>query len=685
MLLELAIAATAGYGLLKLRPAPKKLVTVLAPPAPTRLETFKTRYINPFLSDSRQSHQEILRGKTEPISLLEQQAKRQFLTSSLAVGLAVMGATLNVLFYLPALYLVSLKAIDVVKRAWHTVTIKKKFSGDVTIVIFFIGMLGGGYFLGFAVTSWFYTLVTYLTVKTEDHSKRSLVHLFGEQPRFVWIWVDGVEVQIPFEQVEIGQIIMVQAGETIPVDGIITEGVAMIDQHLLTGEAQAIEKTVGESVFMATVMLSGRLQIRVERTGQHTVAAQVGQILNQTLDFKETLQSRAIVWIDQIALPLVALSGVTWAVLGLSPALGVLMAYPGYRLLFLNPLSMLGFLHIASEHGILVKDGRSLELLNEVDTIVFDKTGTLTLDQPHVSQIHAYNNFRPAELLRFAAIAEHKQSHPIAQAILQAAQAQNLELPPIDAANYQIGFGITVTFQGQTIRVGSQRFMAQEGIAMLPEFAAEQLRCHHLGHHLVMVACNETFMGALELQSTLRPEAQHVTQQLKARGFKLVIISGDHEAPTQYLAESLGIESYYAQVLPKDKATLVARLEAEGRKVCFVGDGINDAIALKKATSSISLRGATTIATDTAQIVLMDAHLEQLVQLFDLAKQYDQNIKFNFKAATIPNVVYIGGAYLFGWGFITALVIQQLSSLLALYNVMQPLLDEGKRKAITSQ
>jgi Cu2+-exporting ATPase len=522
----------------------------------------------------------------------------------------------------------------------------------------------------------------YLVAKTEDHSQSSLVNLFGEQPRFVHSLVDGVEVQIPFEQVQSGSIVVVQAGEMIPVDGRVLQGTAAVDQHMLTGEAQPLEKTAGDPVFNATVVLAGQLQVETTQTGPQTVAAQIGQILNQTSDFKTTLQSRAMVFIDQVSLPVLVVSAVTWATVGLDQALGVMFVYPGYRMLYLNPLSMLGHLHLASQKGILIKDGRSLELLDQVDTLVFDKTGTLTLEQPQLSQIHACQGFTPREVLQFAAIAERKQSHPLAQAILQAAQEQALELPPVDEASYQLGFGIKVKLNGQTIRVGSQRFLAQEGLTLPPEIEAAQTRCHQVGHTLVLVACDDKLMGGLELQVTIRPEAQTVIQQLKARGFKLVIISGDHPEPTRHLAASLGIDDYYAQVLPEAKVNLVTQLETQGQKVCFVGDGINDALALKKATCSVSLRGATTIATDTAQIVLMDANLSQLPHLFELAESYNKNIKVNFIISVAPSAVYIAGAYLFGWPMLTAMLIQQSTTLFALYNVIQPLLKEEEHKAL---
>ncbi len=683
MLLEIALGSAAGYGLVR-NPfsAKKKFIEVITPPAKTPLQKFKARYLDPFFGDSRQAHKKTLIGAAPPkISQAEKFHKNNVMLTTGALGVACVAAITAT----PALYIVSSAVVAYIwlqgiSHVYYTLVDNHKIDNRILDIILLSGAFAGGLYFELAFASWFFSIIMYLIAKTEDHSRSSLVNLFGEQPRFVWRLVEGVEVRVPFEQVQIGDIVVVQAGEMIPVDGLIMQGTATIDQHMLTGEAQPVEKTIGDTALTATIILAGQLHIQVEKTGEQTVAAQITLILNQTTDYKQALQSRAMLFIDKMTLPVLGVSAITWGVIGLSQSLGVLFAYPGYRMIFLNPLSMLGYLHIASQKGILIKDGRSLEALDEIDTIVFDKTGTLTLDQPHVSHIHAYNGFSQAEVLHLAAMAEHKQSHPIAQAILQAAQEQAIELPAIAEASYQLGFGIQVNFNGQTIRVGSQRFMTQEGIAMVPELEAEQARCHAAGHSLVMVARDETLMGGIELQSTIRPEAQEIIHRLKARGLKLVIISGDHAAPTQHLAESLGIDSYYAQVLPEDKANLVTQLENLGHKVCFVGDGINDAIALKKATCSVSLRGATSIATDTAQIVLMDGDLDQLAHLFELAEAYNKNIHVNFLISVIPSAVYLGGAWLFSWPFATAILIQQSTTLLALYNIMRPLLNEKERE-----
>jgi Cu2+-exporting ATPase len=265
------------------------------------------------------------------------------------------------------------------------------------------------------------------------------------------------------------------------------------------------------------------------------------------------------------------------------------------------PLAMLSTLALCAQKGVLVKDGRALDILCEIDTVIFDKTGTLTRERPEIGRIVAANGFDPAQILGFAAAAEQRFHHPIALAILDKAEDQGLQLPSTDDTQYKVGYGITVGVDGRRVRVGSRRFIESEGISLSPEIETALAEAHDEGHTMVMVAVDNEIGGALELQAAVRPEVRDIVQGLRDRGIKHVaIISGDHEAPTRKLAQELGMDRYFAQVMPPDKAEYVEKLRNEGRKVCFVGDGINDAIALRKANVGISLRGATMIATDTA-------------------------------------------------------------------------------------
>jgi Cu2+-exporting ATPase len=322
----------------------------------------------------------------------------------------------------------------------------------------------------------------------------------------------------------------------------------------------------------------------------------------------------------------------------------------------------------------LVKDGRALELMNEIDTVLFDKTGTLTRERPEVGRVIASDGFSEQEILLFAAAAEKKFHHPIALAILHKAKEANLELPATDETQYKVGYGITVHVHGRTIRVGSKRFMELEGLPMSEKVREALDNAHDEGHTIVMVGVDDVVGGAIELHASVRPEVRDIVTGLRDRGIKhIAIISGDHDAPTRKLAESLGMDRYFAQVLPADKADYVGKLQKEGRKVCFVGDGINDSIALKKANVSISLRGASSIATDTAHIVFMEQGLSKLCDLRDIARDLDRNVKRSWSMILVPNIACIAGVFTMGFGIMASVLTNNVAAIGALANGMMPL------------
>ena len=564
---------------------------------------------------------------------------------------------------------------------------QRKISFNVLEAIFGTGLWLTGHFATGGLSLMIYFLIRKISLVTHDQVRQKMVDVFGQQPRTVWVWLDGQEVEIPFTQVQTGDSVIVHAGQVIPVDGTIRKGMALIDQHRLTGESQPAEKGVGDAVLATTILLNGQIQIEVEQRGQETIAAQITQILEQTTEHQLAIANRGALLAERAVQPAILASIVTWPILGASSALAMISSMPGAHMFLAAPLTLLNFLNFASQRSILVKDGRALEILHKVDTIVFDKTGTLTLEQPEVAQIHICvdtslktprktprKTLCEEDVLRWAAAAEVHQSHPIAQAILTAATERNLRLPVIEDAAYEVGYGIKVRVEEKVVRVGSDRFMTQSGIIIPEQIHERQKMCHAQGHSLVLVAVDEQLVGAIELQPTIRPEAKAIIAELHKRHLSTSIISGDQEGPTRKLAQALGIDRYFANVLPQEKAALVEQLQADGKTVCFVGDGINDAIALKKAHVSISLRGATTVATDTAQIVLMDQSLAQLPFLFELGCDLDRNLRTSFMMSIGTGISIISGVWLLNMGLVGSLFISRLSIAAVFGNTMLPVL-----------
>ena len=286
---------------------------------------------------------------------------------------------------------------------------------------------------------------------------------------------------------------------------------------MFTGESQPVEKGEGEEVFASTVMLSGKVCVQVEKAGSETLAAQIGDILHHTADFKQSVQSRGEAVVNTWSWPTLGFSALGMLLLGPTSAVAICNVGFGYPMRVSAPLSVLNYFQITSKSGILVKDGRALELLSKVDTVVFDKTGTLTEEVPHVGQIYRCLDMSEDELLTYAAATEQKQSHPIALAILQEAKKRGLSLPNVDEAHVEVGYGLKVRIEGRSIKIGSTRFMEIEGIAIPANILNIQKTCHEQGCSLVYVAIDGQLAGAIELHPTIRPEAKEIIAQLRKR------------------------------------------------------------------------------------------------------------------------------------------------------------------------
>ena len=660
--------------------------------ADRRFQEFFENYLDPLLG--RAHHAELrsdLSGERTVYSPAERYANRRLGLGITALSLSLLGTWVFAPL-MPLAILVGLAASSAkyphAYRQWKET---KRIGAVHLICVYSLYLWLGGYASVGALGAVLYGLTLKAKAVGEDESRESLLSMFQLQPAKVWVRVSNHEIEIPFDQLEIGQILVVRAGQIVPVDGTITAGVAAVDQHMLTGEAQPVEKRAGDKVLAATLIISGQIDVAVEKTSAETTAGKITEVLNRTLNSAKPTSISAVEAADKLALPTLALSLVSWPIIGTAGAVSIMGANTTTASYLSGSLAMLTYLNLAARRGVLVKDAPALEQLGSVDTIVFDKTGTLTLEKPHIAKIHTLSDMDSEHVLRLAAAAEARQTHPIARAILDAANDLNLSPPGIDYAHYEVGYGLKVRltdrFQGAEtatplVRVGSEWFMTMENI-IVPERAHDLTNaCQAQGHSLVMVAVDENLVGCIELQPTIRPEAREIVQGLRDRGLDLYVISGDQEAPTRKLAHDLGITGYFANTMPEAKADLVSGLEAEGRKVCFVGDGINDAIAMRKSHVSISLRGATTVATDTSQIILMEGNLNRLVSTFDLAGEFKRNLKHNIRFTSGISIVAVSSILLAGFTFAATEILYSVALFGGLAISMKPLLVNREQQKI---
>ena len=509
-----------------------------------------------------------------------------------------------------------------------------KFDTQGYSSLIMVVLLGAGNYFAAALSSVIYHVSEHTIEKNQKESARLAAEVYHQVPEM--IWVDdgqGVERQIPLAQLQAGDLVLVTTGEVIPVDGIIRTGMALIDQQALTGEANPLEKHPGDKAMAATIVLSGRIGIVAQYSGEDSSVNQLNKLLHQTEDYKTQLQLKGEAWSNRMVYPVLAVSALTIPFAGTASAVALLFSVPMNTVRSMLSMQTLVHMRRTNEQGAFIKDGRVLEELLRIDTILFDKTGTLTRTRPDVAAIIPCADYDEDTLLLYAAAAEQRLDHPIAQAIVDKARQQQLNLPPVTQSKYDLGLGVAVTIDGHKVLVGSQRFIQQQTEApSLPEIIQTAMK-KAAGHSFVLIAIDNKIQGVLELYPHLRPEVPALIKSLKKRGFKqLSIVSGDQKIPTQRLADTLKMDSVYAEVQPHDKAAIIRQLQAEGRHVCFIGDGINDAIALKQANVSICLQSASPIANEMAQIIMVNDSLEALDGLFDMAaglhKKLGESLKF---------------------------------------------------------
>jgi Cu2+-exporting ATPase len=664
--------------------------TTLPPPARPLASAGVGGYLQQMADDlwGKQRRRQ-LQSISSPLEQAEMSAAERQYNRDLAIALSALGFSIGGALLTPLLGVLSLPGIlygsRLAFRNSYTALVKeRRVTVDLLNAVIITLLLGGGHYLLCNLPIVLTALRRKLVNKIKHESRGALVDVFRQQPRYATVLRDGLTLEIPYTHLHQGHIVLVNAGETIPVDGTIVAGSAVVDQHLLTGEAQPVEKGEGDAVFALTVLLAGQVQIQLEKTGKATTAAQIGETLNQTVDFKTATHLWAEQTVDRAIVPTLLIGALTFPLIGIAGLTAILNTPPVHIITISSAICMLSYLNLAAKQGMLIKDGRILELLTGVDTVVFDKTGTLTEEQPQVGRIYTFNDMTEAELLGYTAAAERHQSHPIARAIRHEAATRGLTVPSLAEAETKVGYGVAVRINGHAVQVGSLRFMATLSLAIPPAVNSVQTFCHQQGSSPIFVAIDGKVVGAIELRPTIRPEAQAIIQQLRQRNLKLYIISGDHEAPTRQLAQALGIDQYYAEVLPADKAALIDQLQQAGRSVCFVGDGINDAIALKTAHVSISLKGASSVAVDTAQVILMDQSLTQLGQLFDLAYGYKRKMRSTFGLIVTPAVIAFTGALFLHFGFVTCILLNQVGFLTSIANTLTPLFP-AKKKALGDQ
>ncbi len=513
----------------------------------------------------------------------------------------------------------------------------------------------------------FILLGKYLEAVAKGKTSEAIRRLIGLQPKTALVVRGGKEMQVPINDVIVGDIIIVRPGEKIPVDGTVTEGESTVDESMITGESVPVHKKKGAHVIGATINKIGSFRFRTTRVGSDTMLAQIIRLVEEAQGSKAPIQRLADTvsgYFVQAVITLSLLAFSYWFFIAQQPFLfsltilvsTLIIACPCAMGLATPTAIMLGT-GKGAEFGILFKDAAALEQLHKANTIIFDKTGTLTKGEPTVTDIIAYSGSEKS-LLQLAASAEKSSEHFLGQAIVNKAHHLPLHKP----ASFKAipGHGISATVSGKRILVGNKALLLREKIKM-PNEALEQMHSlEHQGKTTVLVSSGKTFLGLIAIADTVKESSASAISHLRQMGYETVMITGDNERTANAIAKQVGIDRVLAHVLPEDKANEVKKIQAQGKKVAFVGDGINDAPALAQADIGIAIGAGTDVAIESGSVVLVKSNLNDLVAAINLSRytlaKIKQNLFWAFSYNTISIPIAMGILFPFT-GFLLSPVV----------------------------
>lgn len=496
----------------------------------------------------------------------------------------------------------------------------------------------------------FISLGKYLEVMTKGKTSAAIKKLIGLQPKEATIIKDNEEIKIPISEVKVGDIILVKPGEKIPVDGAVLDGYSGVDEKAITGESIPVEKKKGDEVIGATINKTGVLKFRATRVGKDTMLAQIIKIVEEAMGSKAPIQLLA----DKVSLYFVPtviiiaiLSFAVWLLFGQPLALAltvfvaVLIIACPCALGLATPTAVMMGTGLAAKNGILIKSGKALEIARDLNMVIFDKTGTLTKGEPSVTDVvKIKNDVSENWVLQVAASVEKNSEHPLAQAIVNRAKEENLDLFDVQDFRAIPGKGVEAVLQGQKILLGTRKLLTENQIDVSP-IENKMIELEEQGKTAMLLAQGRDILGIIAVADTLKDYSKEAVEILHKMGKKVGIITGDNQRVGKAIAQQVGIDYVLAEVLPQEKSSEIEKLQKQGNIVAMVGDGINDAPALAQADLGIALGSGTDVAMETGEIVLIKDDLRDVVIAIDLSKYTLNKIKQNLFWAFFYNIVGI--------------------------------------------
>jgi Cu+-exporting ATPase len=494
----------------------------------------------------------------------------------------------------------------------------------------------------------FVLLGKYIEESIRRRSAASIRKLLELQPTIARVLKNGKEVEVPIDEVQVDDVIIIKPGEKIPTDGVVIAGYSSVDEKIITGESIPVEKNVGSEVIGATVNKTGLLRIKATKVGEETALSQIVHLVEEAQASSAPVQKfadRVVGKFVPIVFSIAVVSFAYWYVVsGFSTAffvlLAVLLIACPCALGIATPTAILAGVGKGAEYGILLRGGEYVERARKLKTVVFDKTGTLTKGEPSVTDIVVYNGYAEKDALKLAAIAEKGSEHPLAEAILKAARQGESSIPDAESFEAVPGRGVKCTFENKRILLGNRRLMQDEEVP-IEQLEQDLDRLERQGKTVMILAVDSQLAGVVAAMDTPKENAVEAISKLKSMGLEVAMLTGDNERTAKAIAEQLGIDQVIANVLPWEKVNAIKKLQGEGKTVAMVGDGINDAPALAQADIGIAIGSGTDIAKETGGIVLIKDDLRDVALGVELSKKTMTKINSNLFWAFIYNTVMI--------------------------------------------
>ncbi|WP_255298448.1 heavy metal translocating P-type ATPase [Brevibacillus dissolubilis] len=603
-----------------------------------------------------------------------------------AMGVSVIGVLVSwwkgsIYGFDPAWLAVMLCGVPIMTAAVRELWEERQLNSDVLVTIAIIAAVSIGEVFAAAEVAVIMMIGMWMEQRTVGKAASALEKMAALLPDTAHVKRDSGWQEVKLSELTAGDIVLVKPGEKIPVDGIVIEGQAAVDQSALTGESLPVEKQQGDEVFVGTLNKNGVMQIRAEKVGDETTFAQVTRLVADALEKKAPVQrllDRWAAWLVPASLLLAALVYV--ATDDVVRAVTILIVFCPCALVLATPTAIMAAVGNAAKNGILIKNGLALEQIGQVNTMLFDKTGTLTQGKLNVTGI-AHLGTNDADVLRYAAALEQHSEHPLAQAVMELADRRGVEVPDVSQFRVHVGSGIEGWLDGKQVLVGNRKLLAQAGIDLgnLHEILSEKEAAGQTG---ILVAVEGEAIGMLTVSDLIRPEASGTVELLRKHGVdEIALLTGDNHGAAQFIAKQAGITTVYAEQFPESKHAHVQKYRNQSRVVAMVGDGINDAPALTAAHVGIAMgANGTQIAAEAADIVLLSNDVSKIAYTVHLGRRTLHVIQQNLLVSTAINAAAVLLAMFGILGPIAGALIHNATSVLVVLNAAR-LIDNHTKKS----